>query len=241
MRGNGIKPREIPAGTPFGTWVVIREVERRGYNRRFECRCSGCGQVNIRWLSNLVQARTGCLTCTPLSTLTRPGLEAIVAAREAAAEVSDAGRKCLTCQQWKPWEAFSRDKRRRRGRHSNCIECSSWHAMKSQYGIDKSEFYWLLEIQNGTCDLCDEPEPGGQRLSIDHDHSCCGMNRACKKCIRGLLCGNCNRMLGFVEQRPAVAARFSDYLSRRPFASARTGDAAPVLEDVRQPLPEHAA
>lgn len=241
MKGNGIPPMQIPAGTTYGTWVVIREVERSGYNRRFECRCSGCGAEKVRWLSNLKQARTGCLVCTPLSTLNRPALEAIVASREAAALVSDTGRICLTCQEWKPWEEFSRDERRRRGRQSNCMKCASWHTVKSQYGIDKSEFHALLEIQNGACALCGEPELGGKRLSVDHDHSCCGENRACKNCIRGLLCGNCNRMLGFVERRAAIMARFADYLASRPFASVAADLTLPVLEDVGLPTAEDAA
>ena len=38
-RGRGQPPRAVPSGTRFGSWEVIREIERVGYNRRFECRC----------------------------------------------------------------------------------------------------------------------------------------------------------------------------------------------------------
>jgi hypothetical protein len=62
-------------------------------------------------------------------------------------------------------------------------------------------------------------------LAVDHDHSCCQGSRGradgragCKKCIRGLLCDFCNRVLGRIEQKPALAERFADYLSRRPLA-----------------------
>jgi len=57
-------------------------------------------------------------------------------------------------------------------------------------------------------------------LNVDHDHSCCGATHGCKKCIRGLLCSHCNRFLmAYVEPKPLLAARFADYLARRPFIS----------------------
>ncbi len=45
--------------------------------------------------------------------------------------------------------------------------------------------------------------PGGDHadeLHIDHDHKCCGKNKSCGKCVRGILCGNHNRLVGMVEK-----------------------------------------
>lgn len=195
--------------------------------------------MKIRWLSNLTQARTGCLTCTPLSTLTRPGLEAIVAERAALAQVTSEGRLCFTCGEWKAWNQFPPDKRRRTPKGSNCRECGHWRTVKSLYGITKAEWEWLLASQDGACALCGEGDT--IRMSVDHDHACHPTGRACKKCIRGMLCGNCNRMLGFVEKRAVLVARFADYLDRRPFSSVLAGNAEAVLENVRPLTADEAA
>jgi hypothetical protein len=210
---------QVPPGTTYGAWVVIREVERAKTNRRLECRCAGCGTVTVKWLSNLLQGKTSCLTCRPWSEVNLAGRNAVIAARRERSQESDAGRICLTCGQWKPWSAFSSDTRRTRGKTSNCMECGNWRSIKATYGITRAEWDWLHERQRGCCALCGEN--GGKRLSVDHDHSCCGRGKACKLCIRGLLCDICNRsIVGHVENRPLLRARFADYLDNRPFSTA---------------------
>lgn len=214
-KGRGQPPRAVPPGTTFASLVVVREVERSGYNRRFECRCTGCGTVGVKWLSNLLQGKTSCLICIPMAERNLASRAMIIATRQAASQESDDGRICLTCGEWKPWAKFSGDPRRARGKTSNCIDCGRWRMIKALYGLTPAEWEWLRESQQDRCALCGQN--GTIRLAIDHDHSCCGRKRACKKCIRGMLCAVCNRMLGHIEAKPALAARFSDYLERRPF------------------------
>ncbi|MFI1684687.1 endonuclease domain-containing protein [Streptomyces sp. NPDC020794] len=141
---------------------------------------------------------------------------------------------CHICGEWKAWAKFPNDKRRANGKGSNCYDCNNWRLTKLYFGIGKEEWRQLHDAQGGVCALCGEEEKRDARLSIDHDHSCCGPNRACRGCIRGLLCDLCNRMLGHAEQRAAVRARFLDYLVRRPFSSVSAGLAEPVLEDVAE-------
>lgn len=63
------------------------------------------------------------------------------------------------------------------------------------------EWYAQTEAaQGGVCAICKQPEQF-RKLSVDHDHNT-GL-------VRGLLCANCNRCLGWYE-RWAPAAR--DYL-----------------------------
>lgn len=234
MANNGRLPREYQPGTPFNSWVIIREVERTpgGHNRRFLCRCSACGAEKVKYLSNLLQGK-GCLCTIDFVATSAPGRAQLAIARATAAQATDEGRMCLTCSTWKPWDAFYGDPRTPRGKASNCIDCASDAAIRRAFGLTLAEWTWLHDIQGGVCALCGEPETSGrQRLSVDHDHSCCGKGKGCKRCIRGLLCGVCNRVLGQVEARPVLVCRFADYLARRPFASLVAGAAESVLEDV---------
>jgi len=74
------------------------------------------------------------------------------------------------------------------------------------YKISLNEYNELLEKQNGVCAICKKPEsrihPKGKvvSLSVDHDHACCPGKQSCGKCIRGLLCGSCNLILGKIEE-----------------------------------------
>ena len=47
------------------------------------------------------------------------------------------------------------------------------------------------------CEICGTTAWGkDSHGSIDHDHTCCLGDRTCGKCIRGVLCQSCNRVLG---------------------------------------------
>lgn len=101
--------------------------------------------------------------------------------------------------------------------------------LKHRYGITLDQYDWLLEQQDGKCYLCGEDErvphhKSGElmRLAVDHDHRCCpGDKKACGKCVRGLLCYNCNRFMGRVDRSPLLAERFKDYIDRRPLEPVR--------------------
>lgn len=71
--------------------------------------------------------------------------------------------------------------------------------LKRMYSITPERFDAMLHAQGGVCALC--RQPSGNRLHVDHDHSCCPGRTSCGSCIRGLLCGPCNRLLGWYDTR----------------------------------------
>lgn len=199
----------VPAGTVFADLVVLSEVERSGPNRRFLCRCK-CGAESVKFLGNLRLGRsTTCGTCRKSG---EAGRAASLAARHARARISTEGRMCLVCKTWQPWDNFTRSSKHSTGRATSCRGCGRRRALMLRYGIDEVALNLLRGLQPG-CHLC---QSVGARLVIDHDHNCCGYDRGCRDCIRGLLCDFCNLLLGRVEQKQLLAERFADYLSRRP-------------------------
>lgn len=151
---------------------------------------------------------------------------------------------CSRCDLEKQLTAFPRETKRPDGRHRWCLECNrAYHKKRNkdprikranrkrnkkynaankeqrklymlqwQHGLDEERYLALLKKQNNKCAICGEKT----KLVVDHDHSCCGYKeRGCGKCIRGLLCDNCNKRLGKYESDPhffKVAA--PEYLKR---------------------------
>lgn len=66
--------------------------------------------------------------------------------------------------------------------------------LKIRFRISTDDYNKMLDLQGGVCAICRQP-PGSHRLGVDHDHLCCLGKKSCGKCVRGLLCDNCNFML----------------------------------------------
>lgn len=94
--------------------------------------------------------------------------------------------------------------------HANRIE--------KVYEITEEEYEAILEAQGGRCFICQWATGKRRRLAVDHDHDCDQghpRNLGCRKCIRGLLCNTCNKV---VIGRYDIAAleRAIKYLKRPP-------------------------
>jgi hypothetical protein len=83
------------------------------------------------------------------------------------------------------------------------------------YNITVAEWRAMWEAQDGKCALCSRAlELWGGRDDgphVDHDHNCCPGNRSCGKCLRKMLCANCNMgigLLGDAAGRLLKAARY---------------------------------
>jgi hypothetical protein len=69
---------------------------------------------------------------------------------------------------------------------------------KSKYGVTQEQFDNMLARQDGKCAVCFTADPGVKGWHIDHDHACCPGRKSCGRCVRGLLCSNCNTALGLL-------------------------------------------
>jgi len=86
--------------------------------------------------------------------------------------------------------------------------------LKSKYGITGAQFEVMLIRQFGRCLGCQQDFDLGRKRSIcvDHDHKCCSGDKSCGKCVRGLLCQNCNNVLGRTAEDKTTLRRLISYL-----------------------------
>lgn len=101
----------------------------------------------------------------------------------------------------------------------NCVECYNLNARfwrkLGRYGLSEEAYLELLMRQQNKCAICYSIIPrtkGALSFDIDHDHSCCDGPKSCGKCVRGLLCGNCNKMLGLAQDSSTILYRALNYL-----------------------------
>ena len=125
---------------------------------------------------------------------------------------------CTKCGQAKPLEGFPKRKTGKNGRRKECQECFSslypkkpnshrrGHLMRT-FGLTLEAYDALLERQGYTCALCDHKHGDGGSLCVDHNHQ---TNE-----VRGLLCRNCNRALGYFGDSPGRLAKALSYLNDR--------------------------
>lgn len=73
------------------------------------------------------------------------------------------------------------------------------------YGLERDEYYALLERQGHVCAICRKPDATTKGiLSVDHCHE--------TKRVRGLLCHYCNVALGMFRDDPELLARAAQYV-----------------------------
>jgi hypothetical protein len=88
-----------------------------------------------------------------------------------------------------------------------------WNA----YRLTPERFDAILADQGYRCAICGTDDPGwtglAHRWHVDHDPACCPNAPTCGRCVRGILCANCNLGLGRFKDSPAVLARASRYVA----------------------------
>lgn len=93
-----------------------------------------------------------------------------------------------------------KDKNRQRERERHLL---------STYGITLAEYEAMYLAQGGCCALCNvsAEQAARRRLFVDHCHT--------TKRVRGLLCDNCNKALGYVEKNAHRLDALLEYAGKK--------------------------
>ena len=134
---------------------------------------------------------------------------------------------CKDCDTTKPYTEFNKNATAKDGVQGWCRSCQGFKSKTHLYGLTKVEYLSLVEAQGGKCALCRTPVPNPVKFHVDHDHSCCTVNKSCGACVRGLLDRPCNvhLIMGY-ERLPLElqdSPRINHYLSQRPVKDLRAG------------------
>lgn len=126
----------------------------------------------------------------------------------------DGKMHCRECNEYFTEDNFTL----RKHTNTRCDACQIVYQHKrtvKKHGISYETYLEMYEKQEGKCKICKEEEKSYRsRLSIDHDHSCCPGYNSCGKCVRGLLCSNCNMFLGSAKDNIEVLKTAIEYLQK---------------------------
>jgi hypothetical protein len=84
--------------------------------------------------------------------------------------------------------------------------------LKKKFGISSSDFDIMLSNQGNGCAICGDENPlpsrghGTSGFVVDHCHE--------TGIIRAILCGNCNKAIGFMRDDPTTAGKAAEYLKK---------------------------
>lgn len=161
-------------------------------------------------------------------------------AKSVVLEVPDGYKRCTKCREARPFALFEGFARSPDKHHPRCRDCRRLsrkayyqknkekiadyfknyredalregidYSRRSRYNLTSVQYEHLLEEQGHVCSGCGDPGAG----NVDHDHACCPGNRSCGECVRGILCRDCNWVLGAVKDNPEILDALAAYLVR---------------------------
>ncbi len=138
-------------------------------------------------------------------------------------------KSCSRCKAILPASEFYPHKRVKSGLQSHCRSCSrEWHRERPdyirrknaefkrknptyhadrnrlvKYGLTRSQIDDLISSQKGGCLGCNR-ELVSLKTCVDHDHS--------SGRVRGIICDDCNIVLGRVRDDPRTLSRLAEYV-----------------------------
>lgn len=120
---------------------------------------------------------------------------------------------CLKCGISKPTSEFYFKDVPKKRMSSRCKRCQINQQREKSLGVTEDDYQRMLAAQDDSCAVCglriEEYRTKYNRytqFSVDHNHSTGE--------VRGLLCHNCNRALGMLQDDPEILWRAVSYLER---------------------------
>jgi hypothetical protein len=115
--------------------------------------------------------------------------------------VTETEKQCPTCKEWKLHDQFCKSPNTSHGLGGACKTCRYWYGLLQRYGVTKVKYFEMLKAQNGQCAICKVEHA---RLYVDHDHK--------TDKVRGLLCEQCNFLLGNAKDNVNTLVSAIQYL-----------------------------
>lgn len=183
----------------------------RVWNNKEGVQCKHCGSTNLRKRrrGKRVDPYYYCFDCGRFSTFSDWS-----ARREALSKIENGQKLCSACGEIKDVAEFNKTDKNKHGFRGMCKKCVRERINYQlrylrQYGLNKDDLYLLLKIQNHRCLICGESIIITQTKKtgcVDHCHK---TNQ-----VRGLLCNNCNKLLGLAKDNIMILERAILYLKR---------------------------
>lgn len=155
--------------------------------------CANCAVIlsDANWTASMQKYRRN--ICAPCWSKRQRGYEAARRAVDPTILEKRRERRAILKAGWSP-ERKRQDRRR---------IYNTW--LQKNYGIGIEQYEAILDSQDSKCALCGSADPKGRgTFHVDHNH------RTGE--LRGLLCTNCNMMLGLAEDDQGLLRRAIEYL-----------------------------
>jgi hypothetical protein len=106
-------------------------------------------------------------------------------------------------EQRRAWRARNREYIRASHRADYALDPEKFRIrnIRARHGAGPELILELWQAQDGKCYLCGE-DVDVDKAYVDHDHSCCPLNKSCPACRRGLAHPKCNTFIGYLGDDP---------------------------------------